>query len=257
MTRSILCLAALTFTQAAFAQPVGEQKPDPLSSAAAALMQIHDRNGDRQLNADECPAIFREKFAAIDLNHDGYLVADELMSALSQRPVRRGRTIANQVYVVADDFVVEVYQNGKKVPLGARGLMREIHGATAERIDIDVHEGDWLVFHVVNNRLRWDGASYFAVSGVYKGQQAFVTNLTAGGWTSNDDPKQADAFIASAEYPFRPVHGIERKWGEGDSIMREMVPAWNGTAVWGESPSTWIKFRAPAPPDNLEESPRP
>jgi hypothetical protein len=256
MTRSILCLAVLVFTRSALAQPVGQQKPDPLFSAAAALMQIHDRNGDRQLNADECPPIFREKFAAIDLNHDGYLVADELMSALAQKPVRRGRVIANQVYVVADDFVVEVYQNGKKVPLGARGLMREIHGATAERIDIDVHQGDWLVFHVVNNRLRWDGASYFAVAGVHSGEQVFTSSLTAGHWTSNDDPSQADAFISSAEYPFRPVHGIERKWAEGDSLMKEMVPLWSGIPVWGASPSTWIKYRAPAPPDVLEESPK-
>ena len=91
MTRSILCLAAFVFTQSATAQPVGQQNPDPLSSAADALMRIHDRNGDRQLNADECPPIFRDKFATIDLNHDGYLVSGELMSALAQRPVRRGR----------------------------------------------------------------------------------------------------------------------------------------------------------------------
>jgi hypothetical protein len=256
MTRPFLCLALLLVVSTAYAQPTGQEMPNPLANAAASLIQVHDRNGDHQLNADECPALFRDDFATIDINHDGYIQEGELKVALARRPVRRGKLIAQEVLVVADDFVVEVYHNGKKVPLEARELLREIHGATTERVHIRVHEGDWLVFHVVNNRLRWNGASYFAAAGVLPGAPGFVSSLTASGWSSSDDPVRATAFIAAPEDAFRPVRPIERKWEEGDSIMNEMVPGWSGSAIWGEAASTWIKYVAPAASAVEDESPK-
>lgn len=63
----------------------------------------------------------------------------------------RGRdAVAQYVYTVADDFIVEVYYNGERVPDERRHLQFERFGATGERIDTPVHKGDWLVFNVVN-----------------------------------------------------------------------------------------------------------
>src|SRR5438045_3717891 len=73
---------------------------------------------------------------------------------------------ANQVVTVADDFIVDVYLNGDRVADERCELREEIYGATVERINVQVHAGDWLVFHVVNDRLRWGGCEYFAVAGI-------------------------------------------------------------------------------------------
>ena len=98
----------------------------------------------------------------------GILLALSCLAALSatgRAEPPRGRVIADRLFTVADDFIVDVYHNGVKVPDAKRTLLHEVFGATAERIDIEVREGDWVVFNVVNNRLRWGGASYFGVTG--------------------------------------------------------------------------------------------
>jgi hypothetical protein len=46
-----------------------------------------------------------------------------------KKPKQGDAALAQYLYTVADDFIVEVYHNGERVP------------------------GDWLVFNVVNNRL--------------------------------------------------------------------------------------------------------
>ena len=71
----------------------------------------------------------------------------------------RGKVRAEYLVTVADDFVVNVYHNGKFVPEAKRKILLERFGATVERMDVQVREGDWLVFNVVNNRLRWGGPS--------------------------------------------------------------------------------------------------
>src|SRR6476646_5439873 len=68
---------------------------------------------------------------------------------------------ARYLITVADDFLVDVYRNGRAVPDAKRTLLDERFGATVERLDVEVRKGDWLVFNVVNNRMRWGGASYF------------------------------------------------------------------------------------------------
>src|SRR5712671_6843774 len=73
----------------------------------------------------------------------------------------------NYLITVADDFVVDVYHNGKPVPETKRELLVERFGATAEKVKVSVRSGDWLVFHVVQNRLRWGGSKYFAVAGCF------------------------------------------------------------------------------------------
>ena len=64
------------------------------------------------------------------------------------------RVRAHQVITVTDDFVVDVYHNGVRVPDPKRKLLLDRFGATVESSRLEVLRGDWLVFHVVNNRLR-------------------------------------------------------------------------------------------------------
>src|ERR1044072_1633950 len=70
---------------------------------------------------------------------------------------QRGKVIADRLFTVADDFIVDVYHNGVKVPDSKRTLLNEVFGAAVERIDLEVRPGDWIVFNVVNNRMRWGG----------------------------------------------------------------------------------------------------
>src|SRR3954454_12939595 len=90
--------------------------------------------------------------------------------------------IARTLIAVIDDFIVDIYHNGVKVPDDRRELLVEVFGATVERITLDVRRGDWLVFNVVNNRLRWGGSSYFAVSGRGDAGVGFTTELDSGRW---------------------------------------------------------------------------
>src|SRR4051794_10636228 len=87
------------------------------------------------------------------------------LHAVGQPGEPRGEVIADRLFTVVDDFIVDVYHNGVKVPDARRTLLVELFGATAERLDVDVKQGDWPVFNVVNNRMRWGGCSYFAVTG--------------------------------------------------------------------------------------------
>ena len=283
MSRFLLSLAVvLLLAGTALAQPVGNDprfKPNQNSGsasltlpgfsqtkhfipdadkslAAEALIKAHDKNGDRKLNADECPVLFRSNFASLDLNHDRYLTVNELGLGLggegspaNRGMVKRGKVIANFVYTVADDFVVEVYQNGAKVADGNREMIAETFGATDEKITIEVREGDWLVFNVVNNRLRWGGSSYFAVAGMKMGNGVgFVSDVTSTRWTYCDDPSQVNAFIADpTSLAGQTTHPSVGKWDRGDARMNELTDGWKGTSVWGKSRNTWIKYVAPAP----------
>ncbi len=214
------------------------------------FLKGHDKNGDGRLNADECPDRLRPAFGRLDNDHDGYLDRRELTSLLSTvvgHP--RGRVVANFVYTVADDFIVDVWHNGEKVPQARRTLLDEVYGATAEKIDVEVREGDWLVFNVVNNRLRWGGCSYFAAAGMKPGAGVgFVSDTTSGRWSACDDPGSVAGFIADrshlANHAARPPTA---KWDQGDSRMNALTDGWKGSPVWGESRNTWIKYVVPPP----------
>ena len=215
-----------------------------------------DRNGDRMLNADEYPRNFRVNFARLDIDHDGHLTSSNSPRARQgpARPVRRGEVIANAIYTVADDFVVEVYHNGEKVPVDRRTMLEEIYGATVEKIDIEVREGDWVVFNVVNNQLRWGGCSYFAAAGMKANLGVgFVSEVETGRWLACDEPGEVASFIAHpatlASLPARP---IEVKWDQGDARMNSLTDGWKGSAVWGTSRNTWIKYVAPEPRDEAK-----
>lgn len=160
----------------------------------------------------------------------------------------RGRVVAEHVFCVADDFIVEVYLNGVKLADDKRTLVEERFGATAERIDVEVREGDWLVFNVVNNRLRWGGCSYFAVAGRGEAGVSFTTEHSSGRWSCCDDLGRVDRFIrerdAFTEDKARP---IANPWSGDDDLMNRLADGWSGTPIWGKARNTWIKCVVPDP----------
>lgn len=156
--------------------------------------------------------------------------------------------LATDLYIGADDFVVDVFHNGQRVPDAARSMSAEVHGAIGEHTRVTVRAGDWLVFNVANNRLRWDGAYYFGVAGVREdGSVAFVSEESPQ-WSVCEDPGLVPRFIADPEFlADRPAQRIPKPWAGGDGMIKGKVKNWNGYAIWG-SPThrnIWIKFRAP------------
>jgi hypothetical protein len=165
------------------------------------------------------------------------------VTAIGGTPAPRGEVIARRVFTVADDFVVDVYHNGLKVPDEKRTLLVENFGATAERIDIEVRQGDWLVFNVVNNRLRWGGSSYFAVAGRGDAGIAFTTETTSGRWTCCDDPSKVSRYIMDREFSTDDrAERIANPWSAGDGLMNHVADGWGGTPIWGKTRNTWIKY---------------
>ncbi len=78
----------------------------------------------------------------------GFLCGD------GQAGKQRDEVIADHLFTVTDDFIIDIYHKGVKVPDSKRTLLEERFGATAERIEIDVKKGYWLVFNMVDNRIR-------------------------------------------------------------------------------------------------------
>lgn len=151
---------------------------------------------------------------------------------------------AHYVVTVADDFVVEVYHNGIKVADERRHLLEERFGATVERIDVEVRKGDWLVFHVVNNRLRWGGVSYFGAAGCFaRDEFGFVSDPSSGAWSACDSPRDVDRFISRRDYlRHQAAEAIANPWADGTPLMHAHAgPAWDGAPVWGTARSTWLK----------------
>jgi hypothetical protein len=151
---------------------------------------------------------------------------------------------ANHIVTVADDFVVDVYLNGIRVPDDKRELLAEIFGATVERISVHAHRGDWLVFHVVNNRLRWGGCYYFAAAGVLQTNEfGFISETASGNWSACDDPGKARRFVAKKWYLQRDrTQAISRIWQDGTPQMKHFAgDSWAGEPVWGLSRDTWLK----------------
>jgi hypothetical protein len=184
------------------------------------------------------------------------LIPASLLAALSllapaprpaNEPASPPTIVARTLFTVADDFIVDIYHNGRPLPDDRRTLLNEIHGATAERIQIDLRPGDWLVFHVVNNRFRWGGASYFAVTARGDNGVAFVSEAESGRWSHCDQPDEVRPFLHSADYlAWQVARPIANPWGEGDRLMSQIADGWTGKPVWGRARSTWIKYRVPS-----------
>lgn len=151
---------------------------------------------------------------------------------------------AHRVVTMANDFVVEVYHNGVRVPDARRKLLLDRFGAMAESTQIDVLRGDWLVFHVVNNRLRWDGQYYFGVAGVIvPGEFGFVSELNSGAWSICDNPEFTGRFIREKGFMAdNRALPVEKPWHEGKAQMDSYSGGpWPGQPIWGRERSTWIK----------------
>ena len=119
----------------------------------------------------------------------------------------------------------------------------DVFGATVERIRVDVRPGDWLVFNVVNNRMRWGGSSYFAVKG--QGTHGFATELDSGRWSCCDDLEQVGQFIAERDrFADHRALPVTKPWSDGNAMMARHADGWNGQAIWGGSRNTWIKYIA-------------
>ncbi len=156
--------------------------------------------------------------------------------------------LADWVTMVAKDFVVEVYKNGERVPDRDRQLLLDQFGACSERLNVGVKAGDWLVFHVVANRMRHHGSKCFLAAGCLdSGGFGFVTHPDNEAWSVCDNPAEVASFIEKRDSgaTVRPS-GIRNVWEEGLDHMREFAGAdFGGEPVWGEESSTWIKFIAP------------
>jgi hypothetical protein len=115
-------------------------------------------------------------------------------------------------------------------------------------VNVNVHPGDWLVFHVVNNRFRWEGAKYFAVAGCLDFNDfGFVSDPSSSDWSVCDDSSRAQDFIRHREEGTQNRAGaIAKPWSEGDSSMQKHAgTGFPGKALWGGGSSIWIKYVAP------------
>jgi hypothetical protein len=158
--------------------------------------------------------------------------------------------VANYVITSADDFLVSVYHNGDVVPDDRRHLISERFGATSERIDTQVKPGDWIVFHVVCDPMRWGGVRYFAAAGLFeKGEFGFVSQPDSRNWSACDDTSRAAKFIAKKDFMSNnPAQKITRLWLDGDGLMKQFAgDSWSGQPLWGRSCDTWLKFIVPGP----------
>ena len=161
------------------------------------------------------------------------------------KPERAEGTLrAKYLITVTDDFVVDVYHNGRSVPDSKRAVVEETYGATAERMDIEVHRGDWLVFHIVSNRMRWGGVCYFGMAGCFaENEFGFVSSLEDGLWSSCDTAGDAEKFITKRTYfEDHPAQRIAQPWSSGTPLMQRFAGAtWHGDPLWGSSRSTYVK----------------
>jgi hypothetical protein len=158
--------------------------------------------------------------------------------------------VATDLFIGSDDFVVDVFHNGHRVPDEARTMNSEVYGAIGERTTVTVREGDWIVFNVANNRLRWGGVYYFGVAGVAEdGSVAFVSE-ESDRWSVCEDPGQVPRFIADPKFlADNAVQRIEKPWTGGDKMIHSKVKGWTGYAIWG-SPTNrniWLKYRVASP----------
>ena len=158
--------------------------------------------------------------------------------------VARGPVMAHYLQLVSAEFVVDVYHNGTLVPFHLHQLQKEVFGAQIEKVLLEIHEGDWLVFHVVNNGLR-DGfpRSFFAAGMIDETHAAFVTDPKTHRWYACDEIQKVPHFITDrADKGDGNVQALTHPWKDGDKWIHEKVPGWKGAPIWGTSHSSWLKY---------------
>lgn len=154
---------------------------------------------------------------------------------------------SDALVIVAKDFVTEIYHNGRRLQRHERRMVLDRFGATAEKAELEVRPGDWLVFHVANNRLRHGGSKYFGVTGLLDGKVAFVSQADSEDWSSCDSPGAVHDFIHFREAGTESrVVEIPKPWFEGGKFMKKYSGHdFAGDAIWGTTSSTWIKYQVP------------
>jgi hypothetical protein len=161
--------------------------------------------------------------------------------------VSASRLRAMWFHIVADDFVVNIWKNGGIVAESKRLLTDEIFGATVERVEMELVVGDWLVFHVVNNRLRWGGCRFFGMAGFAAEHETTIVSSPSEEWSYTDQPSDVARFISERDYlkdrTAKPIPA-DRAWDQGTPRLRSICGGkWHGRPIWGDAPSTWLKLR--------------
>ncbi len=166
---------------------------------------------------------------------------------LSPHPPR----VADSLLIAADDFVTDVYLNGKRLPDRDYDLLVENFGATMVRVNVAVYPGDWLVFNVANDRFRWGGASGLAVAGLLHGHTSFTSQINSRHWCSCVNLSQVPDFIANrnslmARPVVRPRNPYRWVWNS----VNGKCDFKRGKIIWakGRRANVWIKYRVPGPP---------
>ena len=161
-------------------------------------------------------------------------------------PTKR-KMVAEELVIVAKDFVTEIYHNGRRLQRHERRMVLDRFGATVEKVDLVVKPGDWLVFHVANNRLRHGGSKYFGLAGLVDDEVSLVSQAESENWSSCDTPASVHEFIHFREAGTESrVVEIGKPWSEGRKFMKKYSGhEFEGDAIWGTTSSTWIKYIAP------------
>jgi len=232
---------AIAATVAAYDGMIARAQRGKQPDKAAATEEAKKSFQQRALKDNLVTSIVAHKLAGIATSATGEPATVPAPAA------ERGPVIADHIIAAVDDFIIDVYHNGEKVPDSSRKLLNEIHGATVEQIDVEVRSGDWIVFNCANNRLRWGGQSLFIAAGRLNeaGAPAFVTMANDPHWSVCDDPGEVKKFIADRTHlSDKPATPPESPWGEGVGMFNQTVPDSGAQPVWGESRNTWIKFVA-------------
>jgi hypothetical protein len=156
--------------------------------------------------------------------------------------------LAHSLQIVTSGMPVDIYQNGKLVAPGQCKIRQDAFGARMERVDMEVHEGDWLAFHVVNRNLGGGFPPYFAVAVMVNASHSAFQSQTET-WCVCDTPGKAPRFIASFGDPGDGrARRRTRPWAEGDQEMKRTVPDWHGESIWGNSNDEYLKVLMPTYP---------
>jgi hypothetical protein len=161
-----------------------------------------------------------------------------------------GPIVADQLLLVADDLIVEIYLNGERVPDESWKLEREVFGAMVVSVRIEVREGDCLVFNVANDPLRWGGSCGFSAAALMGEQKmpVFTTESKSGAWSTAESVSQVDRFIKEPGYLAEHLAVIpSNPWKECTTELVKRCE-YTGDTLWGESRahSVWIKYVIPA-----------
>lgn len=152
--------------------------------------------------------------------------------------------LADELVLVAKDFVIEIYHNGRRLERSERRMVLDRFGSTVEKVDVDVEIGDWLVFHVAHNRLRHGGTKYFGLTGLRDGVPTIVSRANSEDWSICDQAALSSEFIHQREFGTEArAIPIAKPWEEGGKFMKKYSGHdFVGDPVWGTAASTWIKF---------------